>query len=70
MTVSVMITTRGRIDDLRRTCCVLQELSPPPVEVLVTMDGCTADVVEAVKAELPDARLFVNQVAPRLSRFA
>ena len=62
MTVSVMITTRGRIDDLRRTCCVLQELSPPPVEVLVTMDGCTADVVEAVKAELPDARLFVNQV--------
>ena len=26
------------------------------------MDGCTADVVEAVKAELPEARLFVNQV--------
>jgi GT2 family glycosyltransferase len=26
------------------------------------MDGCTADVVEAVKAESPEARLFVNQV--------
>jgi len=63
MTVSVMITTRGRIDDLRRTCCVLQELSPRPLEVLVTMDGCTTDVVEAVKAELPEARFFVNQVA-------
>ena len=62
MTVSVMITTRGRIDDLRRTFHVLQELSPRPLEVLVTTDGCTTDVVEAVKAELPEARLFVNQV--------
>ena len=62
MTVSVMITTRGRIDDLRRTCRVLQELSPRPLELLLTMDGCTSDVVEAVKAELPEARLFVNHV--------
>ena len=57
-----MITTRGRIDDFRRTFRVLQELSPQPLEALVTMDGCTTDVVEAVKAELPEARLFVNQV--------
>jgi GT2 family glycosyltransferase len=57
-----MITTRGRIDDLRRTFRVLQELSPQPMEVLVTMDGCATDVLEAVKAELPEARLFVNQV--------
>jgi GT2 family glycosyltransferase len=62
MTVSVMITTRGRVEDLRRTYRVLQELNPPPLEVLVTMDGCATDVVEAVKAELPEARLFVNQV--------
>jgi GT2 family glycosyltransferase len=62
MTVSVMITTRGRIDDIRRTFRVLQELSPQPLEALVTMDGCTTDVVEAVKAELPEARLFVNQL--------
>ena len=38
MTVSVMITTRGRIDDLRRTFRVLQELRPQPPEVLVTED--------------------------------
>ena len=58
-----MITTRGRIEDLRRSCRVLQKLNPPPLEVLVTLDGCTSDLVETVKAELPEARLFVNQVA-------
>jgi GT2 family glycosyltransferase len=57
-----MITSRNRIEDLQRTCRVLQQLSPAPFEVLITMDGCTADVVEAVEEELPDARLFVNQV--------
>jgi GT2 family glycosyltransferase len=31
------------------------------LEVLITADGCTEDVVEAVRAELPEARLFVNQ---------
>jgi GT2 family glycosyltransferase len=62
MTVSVMITTKGRLLDLRRTCHVLQKLSPPPVEVLITFDGCTADAVQAVKADFPLARLFVNEV--------
>ena len=62
MTVSVMITTKGRIVDLRRTCCALQQLNPAPLEVLITIDGSTKDVVEEVKAELPDARLFVNQI--------
>src|SRR5438067_1700557 len=62
MTVSVMITTRGRIDELRRTCRVLQNLTPQPLEVLITTDGCTEHIVEAVKAELPEARLFVNRV--------
>src|SRR5438874_12539048 len=62
MTVSVMITTRGRLVDLRGTCRSLQGLNPPPLEVLITMDGCTGDVVEAVKAELPEARLFVHPI--------
>ena len=62
MTVSVMIATKGRIVDLRRTCCVLQQLKPPPLEVLITIDGSMEDVVEAVKAELPQARVFVNQI--------
>jgi len=61
MTVSMMITTKGRITDLRRTCRVLQQLNPPLLEVLITMDGCTTDVVQVVKTEFPEARLFVNQ---------
>jgi hypothetical protein len=40
----------------------LQQLNPAPLEVLITMDGCTDEVVEAVKAELPQARLFVNRI--------
>ncbi|OLE37161.1 MAG: hypothetical protein AUI36_26665 [Cyanobacteria bacterium 13_1_40CM_2_61_4] len=38
------------------------QFNPPPLEVLITMDGCTGDVVEAVKAELPEARLFVHPI--------
>jgi hypothetical protein len=61
MTVSVMVTTKGCIVDLRQTCRALLQLNPPPLELLITMDGCMHDVIEAVKAELPEARLFVNQ---------
>lgn len=62
MSLSVMITTKNRIEELRRTWRALQQLNPPPLEVLVTIDGCTDDIVEAVQAELTRARLFVNQV--------
>jgi GT2 family glycosyltransferase len=62
MTVSVMIATKGRIVDLRRTCRVLQQLNPPPLEVLITIDGSTEEIVVAVKAELPEARVLVNQI--------
>jgi GT2 family glycosyltransferase len=61
MTVSVMITTRNRVADLRRTCRVLRELSPAPLEVLITADGCTEDPREAIRAELPTARVIVNE---------
>ena len=62
MTVSVMITTRGRLVDLRRTYSVLQKLNPLPLEVLITMDGCGTDVVQAAQTEFPQARLLVNDV--------
>src|SRR5438132_14236210 len=60
MTVSVMITTRNRVVDLRRTCRALQQLNPLPLEVLITIDGSTDHMAEAVEAELPQARTFVN----------
>jgi GT2 family glycosyltransferase len=62
MRVSVMITTKNRIEDLRRTCRALQQLNPAPLQVLITIDGCKDDVVQAVKAEFPATRLFVNQI--------
>jgi GT2 family glycosyltransferase len=62
MSLSVMITTRNRIGELRRTWRALQQLNPPPLEVLITTDGCTEDVVAAVKGELPGARVFVNEI--------
>ena len=62
MSLSVMITTKNRIAELRRTWRALQQLDPTPLEVLITTDGCTEEIVAAVKAELPEARLFVNQI--------
>jgi glycosyltransferase involved in cell wall biosynthesis len=62
MTVSAVIATKNRLAELRRTWRALQQLNPPPLEVLITTDGCTEDIVAAVKAELPQARVFVNQI--------
>jgi GT2 family glycosyltransferase len=55
-----MITTRNRLEDLKRTIQVLQQLNPPPEEILVTADGCTDGTVEFVRTNLPSARLIVN----------
>jgi GT2 family glycosyltransferase len=63
MTVSVMITTRGRTLDLRRTCNVLQQLNPPPLEVLITIDGYTDDVAETARAEFPRVRFLLNRIS-------
>jgi GT2 family glycosyltransferase len=56
-----MITTRNREVDLRRTCRVLRTLNPPPLEILITADGCTDGTVQVVGAELPNAKLTVNR---------
>jgi GT2 family glycosyltransferase len=62
MTFSIMITTRNRTADLRRTCQVLRDLNPAPLEILITADGCTDDTIEVVKREVPSAKLIVNEV--------
>ena len=59
--VSIMITTRNRVEELRRTCGVLRELSPAPLEILITADGCTDGTVAFIQAEMPNARLLVHE---------
>jgi GT2 family glycosyltransferase len=60
LNVSVMITTKNRAEDLRRTCGALKRLDPTPREILITADGCTDGTVRFVHSELPDAKLIVN----------
>jgi len=61
MSLSVIITTRNRIDDLKRTLRVLSTLNPPPEEILVTADGCTDGTINFVKSEFPNAKLIANK---------
>ncbi len=60
MTVSVMVTTKSRATDLKRTCRILRQLDPSPLELLITADGCTDGTVEFVRSALPEAKLIVN----------
>jgi len=67
MGFSVMITTKNRVSDLRRTCQVLRALSPAPLEILITADGCTDDTAqmlktETLKAKIKNLRVIVNDV--------
>jgi len=61
MTVSVVIATKNRLAELRRTCELIRHLNPPPLELIITADRCTDDTVEFVKSALPEAKLIVNE---------
>jgi GT2 family glycosyltransferase len=61
--VSIIITTRDRLEDIERTAQVLKDLDPSPDEILITADGCTDGTIEFVKAELPKAKLLVSNRA-------
>src|SRR5215467_12337430 len=63
MRVSIMITTRNRVGELRRTIQMLRKLDPSPDEILITADGCTDGTAEFVRSALPQATLIVNQPA-------
>ena len=57
-TVTVMITTRNRAPDLARTLAVLRELTPPPDEIIVTLDGCTDGSAELLHTHFPSVRVI------------
>ena len=61
MTVSVVIATKNRIAEVRRTCGLIRQLNPPPLELIITADRCTDGTVEFIKSALPDAKLIVNE---------
>jgi GT2 family glycosyltransferase len=63
MRVSIMITTRDRLDELRRTIQTLRRLDPSPDEILITADGCTDSTAEFVTSAVPNVKLIVNQPA-------
>ena len=60
MTLSIMITTRNRVQDLKVTLPVLNNLHPAPDEILITADGSTDGTIAFVKSEFPNAKLIVN----------
>ncbi len=62
MTISVMITTRNRSADLRKTLNQLTKMDPLPLEVLVCADGCSDDTVDMVREVFPWVHLTVNTV--------
>lgn len=62
LSISVMLTTRNRAEELARTLSRIRDFVPPPVEILVTADGCTDGTVEFVRGEYPDVGLLINAV--------
>jgi glycosyltransferase involved in cell wall biosynthesis len=63
MTFSVMITTRNRCADLRRTGERLLSLNPQPMEILVCADGCTDDTVAMLLRDFPTFTVWENSPA-------
>jgi GT2 family glycosyltransferase len=57
-----MIATKNRAADLLRTCRVLRELNPTPLEILITADGCADETVDVASREIPGTRLFINEM--------
>jgi len=58
--VSIMIATRNRLDELRRTIQMLNKLDPAPDEILIAVDGCIDRTEKFVRSALPRVKLIVN----------
>src|SRR5437868_8958050 len=58
-----MITTRDRAEVLGRTCEIIAALDPPPVEVLITVDGSADDTITVIRRHLPQAAVIINKNA-------
>jgi GT2 family glycosyltransferase len=63
MKTSIMITTRNRREELRRTLGKLFELQPAADEILICADGCTDGTSEIVRQDFPSCILLENDSA-------
>lgn len=63
MTYSVMITTRNRCADLRRTGERLLKLNPQPLEILICADGCIDDTMAMLSCDFPMFTILENSPA-------
>ena len=63
MTFGVIVTTRNRCEDLRRTCLRLCSLRPQAREVVICADGCRDGTVEVIRNEFPHFILLENEVS-------
>lgn len=61
MTFGIMITTRNRCEDLRRTLEQVRNLNPPADEIWICADGCTDDTAMMVTKTFPSAQLIVHE---------
>src|SRR6266513_765826 len=60
MKTSIMITTRNRREELRRTLGKLFELQPAADEILICADGCTDGTSQMVRQDFPSCILLEN----------
>lgn len=58
--VSIAIATLNRRDDLRETLLELEKLDPPPLEILVCLDGCTDGSAKMLQ-EFPIVTVIKNE---------
>jgi GT2 family glycosyltransferase len=57
LTASIVIVTMNRREDLRRTLGVIGALAPPPLEVLVCLNGSDDGSAEMIEADFPNVTL-------------
>jgi GT2 family glycosyltransferase len=57
-----MITTRNRARELQHTMTNIAQAQPPPLELLVTADGCSDNTIELMQTAFPKITLIINQV--------
>jgi GT2 family glycosyltransferase len=58
--VSIVIATLDRRDDLRDTLLELEKLDPPPLEILICLDGCTDGSAKMLQ-EFPSVAVIENE---------